>query len=800
MDEQNLLAQDTHNDSVQVLGSRELAEDYKALCRKAAGEGIVLLKNDGVLPLNDNISVFGRVQHDYFYVGYGSGGDVIPPYRISLMDGISAMSAKKGASYNKELCEIYRKWCGENVPETGEWGKWPTNFAEMPLTAELVKNAAAVSDTAVVVIGRSAGEDRDSLLEEGSFFLTKQELQMLDLVTAAFSKVVVLINSGNIIDFSWLEKYESKINALLYVWQGGMESGNAVADALYGEISPSGKLTTTIAKRYENYPTYENFGAEEFNNYVEDIYVGYRYFETFAKNDVLFPFGFGLSYADFAISAENPVEKDGNVNISVKVANNGKFAGKEVVQVYYAAPQGLLGKPSLALAAFQKTEILAPQQQTTLEISFAAASMASYDDGGKTGNKSAYVLEPGEYGIFVGQCVRSAKKIGVVTVDKLQVVEQLQEVAAPVAAFDRLIPDATTPQADGTFAKKYEPVPLRTVNLKERIIAQLPQEIPQTGDKGYKLVDVAAGKVSLEDFIAQLTAEELEGLTRGDYIMNSPLGVLGNAGVFGGTTQALRDYGVAPVTACDGPSGIRLRYYCALLPCATALAATWNTQLVKELATKNGAEIADKKAHVLLAPGLQVMRAVLCGRNFEYFSEDPLLVGKIGAAVVVGLQSQGVAGCPKHFACNDQETFRIKNDSRLSERALREIHLKGFEICVKESNPRTVMSSYNKINGVYGHYHHELCTTVLRGEWQFAGLVMTDWWMRPGIDPDFPAVFNDAYRVRAQVDLLMPGGKSFFATEGDGSLLESHGKEGGISLAEMQRTAGHVLRFVLAAG
>jgi beta-glucosidase len=292
---------------------------------------------------------------------------------------------------------------------------------------------------------------------------------------------------------------------------------------------------------------------------------------------------------------------------------------------------------------------------------------------------------------------------------------------------------------------------------------------------------------------------ELEGLTRGDYIMHSPLGAPGNAGVFGGVIESLRDKGVVPITTTDGPSGIRLTAQCALLPCGLALSSTWNAKLITSLGIAHGMELTAKGSHVLLAPGMNILRDPLCGRNFEYYSEDPVLSGKIAAAMVSGLQTHGKSACPKHFVANNQEKNRIHHDSRVSERALREIYLKGFEICIKDSKPRNIMTSYNKVNGIWAHYHYELCTTVLRGEWGYEGNVITDWWMRMAVDPDFPDVHNNAYRVRAQVDVLMPGGVSHFASHGDNSLLESFDKADGVTLAEIQRSAMNVLRFVLQA-
>lgn len=790
----NNLSQDFTKTS-EVLKLGELRPEYIDACRTAATEGIVLLENNGVLPVvaGTKISVFGRVQYNYFYVGYGSGGDVKKPYAVNLIDGLAV---NPHFDVNQNLQEIYKTWCETNVPDDGAWGTWPTNYEEMPLDNTLVATAAVTSEVALVVIGRSAGEDRESLLAPGSFYLTDAEKSMLDLVTDNFDKVVVIIDAGNVMDMAWVEDYGDKISALLYAWQGGMESGNAIADIISGVVSPSGKLTTAIARNYEDYPTANNFGGEIFNNYAEDIYVGYRYFETFAKDVVLYPFGYGLSYTTFRTELAGEIaEANDVVLVPVKVTNTGVTVGQHVVQIYYSAPQGVLGKPAVELAGFAKTKSLAPAETEMITIAFDRQLMASYDDAGKTGHKSAYILEAGDYNLLIGSSSRTVEKVGKITIPILEVLVQLSEAAAvePGKDFDRL---TASLDASGNYVKAWEPVPIRTVNLKERILAAMPSELPKPTEPVH-FDDVVSGKIKVEQFVASLTVEELEGLTRGDYIMNSPLGAPGNAGTFGGVTQELRDKGVKPITTSDGPSGVRLQYEAALLPVGMALASTWNLPLLLELATFQGEELRSKGSNVLLAPGMNIMRDPLCGRNFEYFSEDPVLTGLAAAAMIEGLQVHGHSACPKHYACNNQEKFRSTNDSRLSERALREIYLKGFEICVKEAKPRNIMTSYNKINGVWGHYHFELCQTILRGEWGYDGNIVTDWWMKPSLDPDFENNFNDGYRVRAGVDVLMPGGVTHFATHGDGSLLEAYHK-GGVTLAEIQRVAVNVLRFALA--
>jgi beta-glucosidase len=791
-----LMAQD---ENMEINGPKEIQEGIAEVARDAAAEGIILLKNIGdTLPLTTGktVSVFGRVQIDYFAVGYGSGGDVKSPYIINLLDGLRE---NPSIQINEHLADLYKKWCYKHKTDHGSWGQWPRFHQEMPIDEAEVWQAAVSSDVAIVVIGRSAGEDRDNVLEKGSYYLTDQEVNLLDKVTAAFKQVVVLLNCGNIIDMSWADQYGDRISSILYVWQGGMESGRAVANVLSGVVTPSGKLTTSIANRYEDYPSTKNFGNKAFNNYVEDIFVGYRYFETFSKSAVKYPFGYGLSYTSFKINTRSVSEKGRKICVNVIVTNIGdQFAGKEVVQVYYGAPQGYLGKAAKSLVAFRKTKLLQPGRSQELTLVFDVAQMASYDDAGKTGYKSAYVLESGDYPIYVGNSVRTAMAQGVYKQHSLQVIEQLAETGAvkPEHKFERMMAKV---DRTGCVNLAYEPVPVVTTSLKDRIQSQLPKGVAQTGDMGYKLIDVKKGLVTLDQFIAQLSLDELEAICRGDYTMNSPLGTPGNASVFGGILQSLNEKGLVPITTSDGPSGIRLSVYTSLLPIGTNLACTWNEDLVERLHQKLGLEMIKKGSHVLLSPAMNIHRDPLCGRNFEYFSEDPLLTGRTAAAIVKGIQSQGVSACPKHFACNNQEANRIKHDSRLSERALREIYLKGFEICVKEAKPHNIMTSYNKINGVWGHYHYELCTLILRDEWGYEGNVMTDWWMQSCADPHFPKLRNNAYRVRAQVDVLMPGGKRrmFRKRKQDPTLLESYGKVDGITLGEIQQCAANVLRFVM---
>ena len=756
------------------------------LLRSVAAQGAVLLENR-VLPFAEGtrISLFGRVQTEHFCTGYGSGGDVNTPYRVNLQEGIRNCEKLR---LNEELAEQYRKFREENPVDHGIWGMWPRCYPEMPLTEQDVTRAKACSEQAVIILGRASGEDRENVRKPGSFYLTEEEKHMLELVTTQFPDAVLLLNIGAVIDFSFLEDYH--FGAVLVIWQGGMESGNAAADLLCGKVNPSGRLTDTIARGYERYPSAGHFGARAKNEYYEDIYVGYRWFESFDREGVRYPFGHGLSYTTF----EKTAEKTGQLEYTVTVTNTGSIPGKDTALLYLRKPGGALGNPERELVAFGKTGILEPGQSQTLVLTVKAEQLASYDDAGLTGHRDCYVLQKGDYRFFLGGDVRSAREIGGIRIGQDSVLRQLSEAAAPAVSF----PIMATQELGGKVVKVSRRAAARTTDLKERIEKNLPASVFQTGDKGFKLKDVKEGKVSMDAFIAQLSLEELEALSRGGYVMNHPLGARGNAGIFGGVTESLRAKGIPPVVTTDGPSGIRLYDSCSLLPIGTLLACTFDEALLEALFRQVGLEMKEKGSDVLLAPGMNIHRDPLCGRNFEYFSEDPYVTGRIAAAVVRGVQSVGVSACPKHFACNNQEFARHRNDSVVSQRALREIYLNGFEICVKESDPANLMTSYNKINGVWGHYHYDLVATILRGEWGYKGNVMTDWWMQPARSPEFPRLWVNAYRVRAQVDVLMPGGQLIDPfKKPDGTLLASYGKKEGITLGEMQLCARHVLSCVM---
>ena len=750
------------------------------LLSRAASEGAVLLENDGVLPLRDKFAIFGRTQVDSFYTGYGSGGDVVKPYRVSILDGILK---ERGLAPDRELAEIYQKWAKEHPVDHGFWGNWPLNYPEMPLSEAFVKGVSERAETAVVVIGRASGEDRDNLLEEGSYYLKSDERQMLALTKKYFKKLVVLLNIGSVIDFSWADDF--KPNAILLLWQGGMEAGNACAKLLSGETNPSGKLTVCIPKTYKDYPA-QNFGDAAYTEYIEDIYVGYRYFETFAKDKVRYPFGYGLSYTKFSLESALTYTQSG-AEIKVKVKNIGSCAGRCVVQAYMQKPFGKGGNPKRELACFQKTSLLPAGGEEELTLAFPIYRLTTYDD-----ETSSDVLLGGEFIFFVGEDVRSAKEVGRVKTEG-RVLRYFGERSAPRVPFKVFRAEKKGEE----YALTKVPVRLAKADLKAEMAASVPPEnLWEIHDNPCTFEDVRAGKVPLRAFVTQLSFDELEAISRGDYTMNSPLGPDGNAGAFGGVLPSLNKKGVPPVITTDGPSGIRLKCASSLLPIGTLLASTFDEALVTEVYAAVGREMKERGSDVLLAPGMNIQRSPLCGRNFEYYSEDPVVAGKIAAAAVKGLQGEGVSACPKHFACNNQEFNRNSYDARVSERALREIYLKGFEICVREANPHCIMTSYNKVNGVWSHYHFDLVRGILRGEWGFGGCVITDWWMKSARCPEDPRLKDNAYRIRAGVNVLMPGGGHLGKRKPDGTVRKAY-KKGALTLGELRRNAEEVLAFVL---
>lgn len=772
-------------------------EKYTAKARQAVAEGQVLLLNQNhVLPLpkGSHVAVFGRMQLHYYKSGTGSGGMV----NVNKVTGIlEALEESEDVQVYEPLVGVYREWEKDHPFDEGVgWGNEPWSQEEMELNEALVEEAAEKNEYAIVILARTAGEDKDNKMLEGAYCLTSIEEDMLQKVRKSFAKMIVLLNTGNIMDMSFMDKYRP--DAVMYVWQGGMIGGLGTVDVLTGKVCPSGRLSDTIAAQMSDYPADPYFGGLEQNLYVEDIYVGYRYFESAAKSKVLYPFGFGLSYTTFSMEADGFSYAEKQVSFVMKVTNTGSVAGKEVVQVYAKAPLGKLGKPARVLIDFKKTKELMPGECETLTFAIPTSVFASYNEVSTAGMPVGWILEAGEYTIYAGGNVRDAYAVGSFTLDELQIVEECRNALAPTTAFKRMKMTAANEHAEaaGVYEIAMEEVPLRVVSPEEKRNAELPESCEITGDRGIKLADVKAGKATLDEFVAQLTEEELASIVRGEG-MGSPKVTAGTAAAFGGVTKSLLEKGI-PCGCCDdGPSGMRLDsgMKAFSLPNGTLLACTFNTQLNEELYAFTAVEMIKNRVDILLGPGMNIHRHPLNGRNFEYFSEDPLLTGKMAAAQVRGLKSAGMTGSLKHFCGNNQETRRHTSNSIISERALREIYLRGFEIAVKEAKADAVMTTYGPVNGIWTSSNYDLVTDILRKQWGFEGVVMTDWWAYVCREGDKPAKTDFATMVKAQNDLYMVCPDSEKNEHGDNTVESLH--DGSLTLGELQRCAKNICRFMM---
>ena len=775
--------------------------EHIALSRRAAQEGAVLLKNNGdLLPLapDTRVALFGKGSFDYVKGGGGSG-DVTVAYIKNLYDGLK----EEGVSLYEPLSDFYRDY----VEKRYEAGDVPGLMAEPALPQDLVDSARGNADVAVIVLSRFSGEgwDREpvfyqepdypwpdelnmprkakAVFPRGDYYLTEEERAMVEQVCAAFDKVAVVLNVGGVVDVSWFCEND-RISSALLAYQGGMEGGAAVAALLTGRDNPCGKLPDTFARDLSDYPSTEHFhDSPHYVNYTEDIYVGYRYFETLpgAAERVCYPFGHGLSYTSFSLETVSAGESDGQIKVSIRVTNTGKRAGREVVQLYYAAPWGKLQKPARCLGAFQKTRLLEPGESETVELSFAVSDMASFDDLGKIA-PSAWVLEKGRYALYVGTSVRDAVELDWAWEQgETEVICQLSASLAPSHLEKSLLGDGSyealsaTPAAD-TNANLFQPL---TTAQAEGVAPAAPGRghymLAQPYAEGVQpLSAVAEGRLSLDEFMAQLSDGDLIHLLGGQ----PNVGVSNTFGL-----GNLPEYGVPNLTTADGPAGLRIQPEVGVCttawPCATLLAASWDPELTAQVGAAAAAEVKENNISVWLAPAVNIHRSPLCGRNFEYWSEDPLLTGKLAGAMVRGIQSQNIAATVKHFACNNKETNRKYSDSRLSQRALREIYLKAFEIIVREEQPWAIMSSYNVINGQRASESRELLTTILREEWGYAGLVMSDWWTR-----------GEHYKeLLAGNDLKMANGYP--------ERVEEAVRLGAVSRSDLETCARRVLELIL---
>ena len=777
------------------MGQFQLDMDrYAKLARQAAADGCVLLENrNQALPLAEGakVGLFGRSAYEYYKSGLGSGGLVNTKYVISIKDGLAASGR---VELDSEITGRYEDWLLENPHDAGKgWGKVPWFQKEMPLDDWMLEAASRVG-ASVIVIGRTAGEDQDLQNAQGGFLLTEDEETLIREISRVSKISIVLLNTGCLLDMRFVKN--SQPDAVLYIWQGGQEGGNGAADILTGKVSPSGHLTDTIAERVEEYPSSMNFGSPSDNLYQEDVYVGYRYFETFAPEKVLYPFGYGLSYSSFSLEETGFSEETEKreLRIEALVKNSGKADGRAVIQAYVECPQGKLGNPTRKLIGYVKTGTLLPGASEKIEIRVPKSVYASYDDSGKTGNKDCFVLEEGKYSFFIGQNVRDLCPVGEIR-EEYQVLETLHEAAGPVMAFQRMKPLA----GEKGFAVSFEDVPLssRTAGVA-RECPEVEQEevLPYAGDLGFRLLDVLDGKVSMETFLSQIPDRDLISIFYGEGMCSRRV-TPGTAAAFGGITDRLQAFGIPAGCCTDGPSGIRMDCGTTAfaLPIGTMLGCSFDDALVEELYGMLGLELRLNRIDSLLGPGVNLHRNPLNGRNFEYISEDPLLSGKMGAAQLRGMAAYGVRSTVKHFCANNQEASRRFVNSVVSERALRELYLRPFEIAVKEGKAAAVMTSYGALNGTWTAGNRDLLSLILREEWGFDGIVMTDWWAEACYDGEKSSPEAKTPMILAQNDLYMVTEDAEKEDKKD-DVLPSY-EMGLIPRRILVRNARNILRYLL---
>lgn len=695
------------------------------LCKEAAAEGTVLLKNDGTLPLKEGtkISLFGLGAGDFIFGGGGSGV-VVTDRLVTLREGLQAAADRGEIAYFPETADFYYNAITDlteqkhrELPTVGQYSTWRRNHQmELPeLPAELYEKAKAFGGTAVFCLSRysaegDSGGDRKG--GKGDFYLWDAEKQLLDKLCKDFENVVVVLNTcGPVSTAEYAEN--DRIGAVLYPMYSGGVAGEALTELLLGKRAPSGHLQDTFARELTDYPSTPGFHDDTYYvNYSEDIFVGYRYFETFAPEKVIYPFGYGLSYTTFSVKQQSAALEKNTVRVSVEVKNTGSCPGKELVQLYLTAPQGKLGKASKVLTAFQKTKRLQPGESQVLKLSFDIREFGSFDDLGKI-YESAFILEKGEYIVWVGVNVRDTEKALSFTLDKDIICKKCHSYMAPRALEERL-----------TASGAYEKLP-----FAEKVPHPAKGRLCKAEDKGRFPFVQALKENRLEEFLATLSDAEIVELLHGHPMANGS-----NTCAMGHNPRDERqDVRQIPlVPTADGPAGLRIRagrgnIPPTFFPCATVVAQSWNLNLAKRLGAAGAAEVKENNIGIWLTPALNIHRNPKCGRNFEYYSEDPLTSGLFAAATVKGIQSMGISACIKHFCANNRENDRRLVDSRVSQRALREIYLRGFEIAIKKADPWMLMTSYNPVNGEQASKNWEAINGILRGEWHYEGAVCTDW-------------------------------------------------------------------------
>ena len=777
------------------------------LSKEAAEEGMVLLENENqALPLaqGSKAALFGTGSYGTIKGGTGSG-DVYNRYTISVYDALTSTYNISNMAWWGEYLKTFEEKKAQAAEEKkdndyvkytqGRFGGADSFLAiDQALTqSDMDKAKAGGVTTAFYTVSRVSGEGADRTIGKGDYELSEVEYNNIKLIAKNFDKCVVLLNVGGVVDTKFFSEIEG-VDGLVLMSQAGMEGGNALADILTGKTTPSGKLTDTWAKNYSDYPAATTIGDNDGDNkqedYKEGIYVGYRYFDTFNITPA-YEFGYGKSYTSFDVEPLTVAADENNVSVTVNVTNTGDtYSGKEVVEVYFSAPDGSIEKPYQELAGFAKTDNLAPGESQKLTVTYKTTEMSSYDEA-----KAAYVMEDGDYIVRVGDSSRNTKVAGVLTLDKDVVTEQLSNQLTLDKNWKDLSKTGKTPYSykdEAAHIKAAARIALPSAKIKtennaskideKKVTTYLTadaakdykaaeNEVVETVDAvpaNTKLIDVYDGKVSMESFVASLDDTQLANLANGisgASTSGDTWGADANSvtGAAGETSQLyFNSLGIPNTVEADGPAGIRVTAettdkdgnavynYCTAFPIGTLLAQTWNTDLVNRVGKAIGEEMVEIGVTLWLAPGMNIHRDPLCGRNFEYYSEDPALTGYVGSAITAGVQSnKGVGVTIKHYITNNQETNRSAVNTSVSERTLREIYLKGFEMVVKSAQPMAIMSSYNKVNGTYACENFDLLTSVPRGEWGFDGMVMTDWGAgnRAGVDT----------MMHAGNDLVMPG-------------------------------------------
>lgn len=778
--------------------------EKKAICRNIGAEGAVLLKNNNnTLPLKKGTTVaaFGRTFYYCFKGGAGSG-DVLGVFPINPAEALP----NNGVEIEKVSKNYYEEYNALRYDEELKyWNrydrKWVNSLPEAPVDLETVKKSAENADTAIISLGRSSGEWFDIPTVKGSYFLTDTEEELLKNVTASFEKTVLILNYSGVMDITFAERYN--IDAIVYTSMGGEETGNSVADILVGNVSPSGKLTDSWCK-LEDYITNDRI-TELSIPYNEGIFVGYRYFDTFGI-DPQYPFGFGLSYTDFDINVKGVSVEKTYVNIDVEVKNVGNFKGKEVVQVYLSEPEVKLPKAYQQLVTFKKTKELGVGETENLNLSFDISDFAGYDE-----ETAQFILEKGNYYIRVGNSSRNthiAAKITLEstvvtfkTVNRMKLQEELDLLSSQNAKPISYIGEEDEKENCISLSFNKDDF-VAGVSLPEN---RVPKELEKIDQNLHTISEVADGKITMEQFVAQFSDSELADILNG--VTGQTINVNMNVGTMARSIQGAAGeiwssdkYGIKPCVNADGPTGIRLGGFIGAspipsdtemslkmtaFPIATCIASTWNPELAEDFGRAVACDMEMVGLDGWLAPAMNIHRSPLCGRNFEYYSEDPLISGVFGGATVKGIQfaEDGTSSCKyatiKHFAANNAETQRFDSDSIVSERALREIYLKPFKIAVEIGKPIALMNSYNKINGIYASDNFDLNTGILRREWGYDGCVMTDW----------GAKSSATLMPNAGCDLVMPGCKNKQYLEG----LEN----GTIPRSVAQRCAVNVMNVVL---